>query len=58
MTLFLLGGVVEVVFEMALRRGMIAPRMKFDRLLLYVGVFTISLLVMTYLVLRIGNIMR
>lgn len=58
MTLFLLGGIVEVVFEMAQRRGMIAPRLRFDRLSLYVGVFTISLLVLTYLVLRVGNLMR
>ena len=27
LTLFLLGGMAEVVYEMALRRGMIAPRL-------------------------------
>ena len=37
MTLFLLGGMVEVVFEMALRRGMIAPRMRMARMLPYTG---------------------
>jgi O-antigen ligase len=58
MTLFLLGGLVQVVFEMALQRGMIAPRMQLARAMRYAGGFTISLLVMTYIVLRLGNVMR
>jgi hypothetical protein len=58
MTLFLLGGMVEVIFEMALRRGMIASRLPMGRLLRYAGAFTISLLVLTYVVLRIGNLFR
>lgn len=58
MTLFLLGGMVEVIFEMALRRSMIVPRWPMGRLLRYAGVFAISLLVLTYVVLRIGNLFR
>jgi hypothetical protein len=58
MTLFLLGGIAEVVFEMALQRKMTAPRIPLGRLAVYAGVFTISLLVLTYLVLRVGNLMR
>ena len=58
MTFFLLGGIVEVVFEIALRRNMIAPRMPMGRLLWYAGGFTISLLMLMYVVLRIGNVLR
>ncbi len=58
MTLFVLGGIVEVIFEMALRRGMIIPRLPMARLLRITAVFTISLLVLTYVVLRLGNLFR
>jgi hypothetical protein len=58
MTLFLLGGLVEVIFEMARRRSMIAPRMPIGKLLRYAGGFTFSLLVLTYVVLRVGNLFR
>ena len=46
LTLFLLGGIAEVVFEMGLRRGMIAPRMPAKRVFMYAAVLTISLVVM------------
>lgn len=58
MTLFLLGGIVEVFFEMALRRGMITSRMPMGRLLRYTGGFTVALLVLTYVALRVGNMFR
>lgn len=58
MTLFLLGGIGEVVFEMALQRGMIAPRMPLTRVLRYAGGLTIGLLMLVYIVLRVGNVMR
>jgi hypothetical protein len=58
MTLFLLGGIAEVVFEMALERGMVVSRMSFSRVLRYTAGFTIALLVLTYVVLRVGNRMR
>ena len=58
MTLFLLGGIVEVVFEMALQRGMIAPRMLFARVLRYAGGLTIILIMLVYVVLRAGNLWR
>jgi hypothetical protein len=57
-TLFLLGGIAEVVFEMALQRGMVSPRLPLARALPYAAGFTIFLLVLTYIVLRIGNVMR
>ncbi|HEX3967562.1 MAG TPA: O-antigen ligase family protein [Edaphobacter sp.] len=58
MTLFLLGGMTEVVFEMALKRGMISPRLPFGRLLRYSGVMTLSLVLFIYIMLRIINIVH
>jgi len=58
MTLFLLGGMAEVIYEMALQRGMIAPRLRLDRALLYAGVFAISLLLLIYVMLRTLHLMH
>jgi hypothetical protein len=58
MTLFLLGGMVEVVFEMALRRGMIAPRMRMARILPYTGGLSVLLVLLMYIMLRTVNLMR
>jgi len=56
MTFFLLGGVAEVVYEMALRRGMIAPRLPLARVLPYAGGLAISLILVMYFMLRIVNL--
>jgi hypothetical protein len=56
MTFFLLGGMAEVVYEMALRRGMIAPRLKLARVLPYAGGLAISLILLMYIMLRITNL--
>jgi hypothetical protein len=58
MTLFLLGGIAEVVFEMALQRGMISPRLPPARVLRYAVGMTLSLPVLVYVVLRFGNLSR
>ena len=58
MTFFMLGGMTEVVFEMALRRGMIAPRLPLARLLGYAGILTFSLIPLMYIIIRILNLMR
>jgi hypothetical protein len=58
MTFFLLGGMVEVVYEMALRRGMIAPRLPLARVLPYTGGLAISLVLLMYIMLRITNLMH
>jgi hypothetical protein len=58
MTLFLLGGMAEVVYEMALRRGMIAPRLRLARVLPYSGVLAISLVLLMYVMVRILNLMH
>ena len=58
MTFFLLGGMVEVVYEMALRRGMIAPRLRMARLLPYTGGFAVLLILLMYILLRTVNMMH
>jgi O-Antigen ligase len=58
MTLFLLGGMAEVVYEMVLQRGMIAPRLSLSRVLLYAGGLAISLVLLMYIMLRITNLMH
>ncbi len=58
MTLFLLGGMVEVVYEMALERGMIAPRMRLTRVLPYAGGLAVSLVLVMYITLRVLNLVH
>jgi O-antigen ligase len=58
MTFFLLGGMTEVVFEMALSRGMIAPRWPLKRLLPYAGVLAVGLVLLMYVSLLILNRMH
>jgi O-antigen ligase len=58
MTFFLLGGMVEVVYEMALQRGMIAPRLRLTRVLPYSFVLAILLVLLMYILLRTVNIMH
>jgi hypothetical protein len=58
MTLFILGGVAEVVFQMALQRGMIADRMRLKRVLLYVGGLTAALVPFMYLMVLALNRMH
>jgi hypothetical protein len=58
MTYFLLGGMVEVVYEMALQRGMIAPRQRITRVLGFSGGLAIALVLLVYIMLRVTNLMR
>ncbi|MDR3734775.1 MAG: O-antigen ligase family protein, partial [Acidobacteriaceae bacterium] len=57
-TLFLLGGLTEAVYEMAVRRGMIAPRLKLVRVILYSGVLAFALLLIVYVMIRVLNLMH
>jgi len=57
-TLFLLGGIAETVFEMALQRGMVAPRLRLTRVLPYAGILAVFLVIVMYIMLRIMNLMR
>ena len=58
LTLFLLGGMAEVVFQMALQRGMIPPRLRLARVLPYAGVLAVSLILLMYISLRFMNLTR
>jgi hypothetical protein len=56
MTFFLLGGMAEVVFEMALDRGMIAPRLPFRKAVLYSSILALLLVPGMYVIVRILNL--
>jgi hypothetical protein len=58
MTLFLLGGMAEVVYEMALRRGMTPPRLSLGRVLIYSVGLMIGSLTLVYVTVRILNLAR
>jgi hypothetical protein len=58
MMFFLLGGIAEVVFQMALERGMVAPRLRMARLLPYTGGMALSLVLLMYIMLRTANLMH
>jgi hypothetical protein len=58
MTFFLLGGMVEVVYEMAQQRWMIAPRLPLARVMPYAAGLAISLVLLMYIMLRVTNLMH
>jgi hypothetical protein len=58
LTLFLLAGMAEAVYEMALQRGMIASRMGIVRSLPYAGGLALFLLLVLYIMIRILNLMH
>lgn len=58
MTFFLLGGMAEVVFQMALDRGMIAPRLPLGRVAAYSAVLAICLVPGMWLLVRVLNTMH
>ncbi len=57
-TLFLLGGMVEVVYEMALQRKMIVARQRLARVFSYSGGLEVLLLFVLYFMIRALNLMR
>jgi small-conductance mechanosensitive channel len=58
MTLYLLGGMAEVVYQMALQRGMVAPRWPMARVMRYAGGLAVALLTVMYISLRVVNLMH
>ncbi|HEY1580982.1 MAG TPA: O-antigen ligase family protein [Terracidiphilus sp.] len=56
LTLFLLGGITEVVFEMARQRGMVASRLPFGRVLKYSGWMMAGLVLLMWILLRVVNL--
>ncbi len=58
LTLFLFGGMAEAVFEMALQRGMISPRLPLTRVMAFAAILTVLLVLLMYVLLRVTNLMR
>ncbi|MGC9223213.1 MAG: O-antigen ligase family protein [Terracidiphilus sp.] len=58
MTLFLLGGMVEVLYETAQRRGMTAPRLALGRIFVYSSWLMVGSVTAVYIMLRILNLSR
>ena len=56
LTLFLLGGLTEVVYEMALSRNMLAPRPRLGTTLRQSGYMAVGLVLLMYVTLRIVNV--
>jgi O-antigen ligase len=56
MTLFLLGGMTETIYEMALQRQMVPPRLPPSRVLRNAGAMAVLLLLFMYVMLRIVNL--
>jgi O-antigen ligase len=56
MTLFLLGGMTEVIFEMAARQNMVAPRMRLGKVLRFTSILSVALILLMYLLLRTVNL--
>ena len=54
LTLFLLGGIGEVVYEWALQREMVSPRLKFGRVCINSAIMAVCLVVGVYILLRIA----
>jgi hypothetical protein len=54
LTLFFLGGMSEVIYQWALQRGMVSPRLKLGRVMLYSAPLSIALVVGVYIFIRIG----
>jgi len=54
LTFFLLGGITEVIYQWALQCGMISPRLKLVRVLLYSAPLSIALVVGVYIIIRIS----
>jgi hypothetical protein len=58
MTFFLLGGMTEAIYQMALQRGMIAPRLRLSRASVYAGGMAFMLVLGLYLMVRVLNMMQ
>ena len=55
LTLYLLGGIAEVVFAMALQRGLVASRMPLARVMLYAAGLAALLVALMYVMIRVLN---
>lgn len=58
MTLFIYGGMVEVVFRMALEKGLVPERMAFSRVFWLSALCAVGLIILVYILLRLQNLTR
>jgi hypothetical protein len=58
LTLFMLGGIVEVIYQMAIDRGMIAPRWALGRIMKYALGLEVCLVILIYILIRFLNLAR
>lgn len=58
LTFFLLGGITESIYQMALQRGMISPRARFGRIVLWAGVLTLALPTAVEIIIRVAMLRR
>jgi O-antigen ligase len=58
MTLFILAGIAEVIYEMAMRLGMVPPRLPWKRVLPYAGGVAFLMVLTIYVMLRTVNLTR
>jgi hypothetical protein len=56
MTFFLLGGMGEVIFEMALKRGMVSSRLSLGTTSRKAGWLAVGMLLFMYIMLRVTNL--
>lgn len=56
MTLFLLGGMAEAIYEMALQRGMIAPRLRLPPVMRYSAGLACAMILVMYVMVRVLNL--
>jgi len=58
MTLFIYGGMVQVLYRMALDQGLVPERMKLPRVMRFSAITAVILIAVVYVMLRIQNLMR
>ena len=58
MTLFIYGGMVQVLYRMALDQGLAPERMKLPRVMRFSAITAVILIAVVYVMLRIQNLMR
>jgi O-Antigen ligase len=57
MTLFLYGGMVQVIYELALKQGLVPARMGIPRVLRLSAIWVVALIAVVYIMLRVQNLM-
>lgn len=56
LTLFLMGGMTEAIYEMASRRGIVPQRLRFVKVLRYSAIMAVGLVILMWIILRIVNL--